>query len=135
LLSNDKIVGREVIGMFFIMGISSKEKKLDFDQMEICSCCGRYGHIEVYMTYMYFSLFFIPLIKWNRRYFVRMTCCNAACEISSQLGKDIAEGKVKHIDLSDLHFTEGNSQYKRCSNCGYTTTEDFQYCPKCGARL
>ncbi|MFR4404383.1 MAG: zinc-ribbon domain-containing protein [Agathobacter rectalis] len=24
---------------------------------------------------------------------------------------------------------------KRCSNCGYTTTEDFEFCPKCGRRL
>ena len=24
---------------------------------------------------------------------------------------------------------------KRCSNCGYTTTDDFEFCPKCGRRL
>ena len=25
--------------------------------------------------------------------------------------------------------------YKRCTNCGYETTEDFVFCPKCGMRL
>lgn len=32
--------------MFLIMGISSGEKKLQFDQLEICRFCGRYGHVE-----------------------------------------------------------------------------------------
>ena len=27
------------------------------------------------------------------------------------------------------------TDYKRCLNCGYETTEDFVFCPKCGARL
>ena len=25
--------------------------------------------------------------------------------------------------------------YKTCSNCGYTTDEDFQFCPKCGREM
>ncbi|WP_334292334.1 zinc-ribbon domain-containing protein [Pseudobutyrivibrio xylanivorans] len=25
--------------------------------------------------------------------------------------------------------------FKRCSNCGYETAEDFDYCPKCGVRF
>ena len=24
--------------------------------------------------------------------------------------------------------------YKRCSQCGFTTAEDFEFCPKCGTR-
>ena len=51
--------------MFFIMGISNGEKKLAFDQLEICNCCGKYGHLEVYMTYMFFSFFFISDFNIN----------------------------------------------------------------------
>ena len=47
--------------MFFIFGISSGKKRLDFNQTMICPNCGHFGRLEVYMTYMYFSLFFIPL--------------------------------------------------------------------------
>ncbi|MDF2952061.1 MAG: hypothetical protein K0S18_1644, partial [Anaerocolumna sp.] len=36
--------------MFFIMGISTSEKKLDFVQTMLCSMCGQYGRYEVYMT-------------------------------------------------------------------------------------
>ena len=33
--------------MFFIMGVSQGQKKLNFDQLVICGHCGRYGHLEV----------------------------------------------------------------------------------------
>lgn len=121
--------------MFFIMGISNGEKKLAFDQLEICNCCGKYGHLEVYMTYMFFSFFFIPLFKWNRHYYVRMNCCNATTEISADLGKAIARGEVTKIPLDTLHFGRYENRMKHCSYCGFTTEEDFQYCPKCGRAL
>ena len=126
---------REVVYMFFIMGISSKEKKLEFDQIAICSCCGRYGHIEVYMVYMYFSLFFLPLFKWNKRYFARMTCCNAECELEPDIGRAVASGELKELKMEDLNFESGYRGEKRCSCCGFTTTEDYKYCPKCGREL
>ena len=37
---------------------------------------------------------------------------------------------------NDYGFENGSGNtIKRCSNCGYTTTEDFEFCPKCGRRL
>ncbi|WP_408633815.1 zinc-ribbon domain-containing protein [Pseudobutyrivibrio xylanivorans] len=30
---------------------------------------------------------------------------------------------------------KGRGFFKRCSNCGYETAEDFDYCPKCGLRF
>ena len=44
--------------MFFIMGVSQGQKKLNFDQLIVCGRCGRYGHLEVYMVYSYLSLFY-----------------------------------------------------------------------------
>jgi len=118
--------------MLLIMGISPCEKKLNFEQNIICSCCGGYGRFEVYLTYMYFSLFFIPIIKWNRRYYVRTTCCHASCEIDSELGHRIAKGEVTELNQNDLHFTQNRCGAKRCRFCGYITNQDFQYCPHCG---
>ena len=121
--------------MFFIMGISDGEKQLSFDQTEICACCGKYGHICVYMTYTYFMFFFIPLFKWNKRYFVKMDCCGSTCELDPELGRAIAHGDVTYLDPSQLHFRNQTNGVKHCSYCGYTTTEDFQYCPKCGHEM
>lgn len=121
--------------MFFIFGISSGEKRLDFNQTMVCSHCGHFGRLEVYMTYMYFSLFFIPLFKWGKRYFVKTSCCNAVSDISNELGKKIERGQVIEITPNDLHFQYRSSRLKQCTNCGYSTSEEFQYCPKCGKEL
>ena len=122
--------------MFFMMGIVNREKKLDFDQLEVCGSCGRYGHLEVYMTCMVLSLFFIPVFRWNRRYYVRMSCCGAVTEIDQDLGRKIEKGLVTSIDVEDLHFTHREDliedHRKYCTGCGFTTDEDYAYCPRCG---
>ena len=122
--------------MFFIGGISNAEKKLDYVQSIVCSRCGSFGRMEVYMTYMCFSLFFIPIFKWNKRYFVKNTCCNSIYILDNELGVKISRGENILISESDLQLANYNQPtVNRCSNCGYIGDEDFQYCPKCGQRL
>lgn len=131
--------------MFFMMGITDGRKDFDFNQVITCDECGRYGRYQVYMTYMVLSLFFIPCFKWNRHYYVQTTCCNALYELDPEIGRRIARGE--DVEILPQHLQRVKPQYgygfengsgntiKRCSNCGYTTTEDFEFCPKCGRRL
>jgi len=146
--------------MFFIMGISDKIDQLRFDQLTVCPVCGSYGHLRVYMAYTYFMFFFIPLFKWNRRYYARMECCGAQAELDPRLGKAIADGSITYLNVQMLRFsrhdawggqgsqnyggayrnagntgTAGSGYAKQCRYCGYSTTEDFEYCPKCGRRF
>ena len=121
--------------MFFIMGIDPRHKALEYNNsVFICERCGQYGRYEVFMTYMCFSLFFIPIIKWNKKYIVRTTCCNGQYELDPAIGQAIARGD--DVQILPEHLTAiGNdrqSNYKRCNACGFATEEDFQYCPKCG---
>ena len=60
--------------MFFMMGITPGEKQLNYDQMIICNQCGSYGRYQVWMTWTCLSLFFIPVFKWNKHFYVRTTC-------------------------------------------------------------
>lgn len=124
------------------MGISQGQKKLDFDQLIVCGHCGKYGHLEVYMVYSYLSLFFIPVLKWGRRYYVRTSCCDTSVEISAELGRQIGRGEVTSLPESIIprtyeYQTQKNQerQKKCCGTCGFETEEDYQYCPKCGARF
>ena len=131
--------------MFFIGGITQGQKQLTFNQLVVCSQCGAYGRYQVFMTYMCFSFFFIPLFKWGRRYYVKTSCCETIYELDVEVGKRIDRGETLEIQSSDLTLVqsgrkknEWNStwgQKKCCSSCGYETTEDFEYCPKCGQRL
>ena len=127
--------------MFFMMGITEGRKNLDYNQTEICSVCGRYGRFQVFMTYTVLSLFFIPCFKWNRHYYVQTSCCNTLYELDREMGRRMERGEdvrilPEHLKIvgngkSDHHY----SGCKRCQNCGYETTEDFVFCPKCGMRL
>ena len=126
--------------MIFIGGISSGRKQIEYLKTVICARCGAYGRYEVFMTYMYFSFFFIPLLKWNRKYYVRMSCCGALYELTPEVGRRLSRGEDLEIQESDLTLLEdgrGNpwNRTKKCANCGDETEEDFTYCPKCGNPL
>ena len=124
--------------MLFIMGINQKHKKLSCNaSVFICDRCGQYGRYEVFTTYMCFSLFFIPIIKWNKHYIVRTTCCSAQYELDSNIGHAIVRGRDVEIRTEHLTPLGGCEQtnYKRCTQCGFSTTEDFRYCPSCGKEL
>lgn len=122
--------------MIFIGGMSSKQEKLDFAQSILCSRCSRFGSLEVFMEYMYLSLFFIPVMKWNRKYFVRSTCCGILYSLSSELGDRIRRGE--HVELSegDLQPLQQQAGFApRCPRCGCELEGDFRFCPNCGNPL
>lgn len=126
--------------MFFMMGISQGQKQLDFDQLIVCGHCGKYGHLNVYMVYTYLSLFFIPVFKWGRRYYVQAGCCGTSVELDAETGRKIASGELKHLPEDIIPAgggfgTTGGNREHRCPNCGFTTEEDYSFCPKCGGHL
>ena len=126
--------------MFFICGMSQGKKLLHYTKTVICALCGGYGRYHVFMTYSYFSIFFIPVIKWNRHYYVQMSCCNTVYELDGEKGKKLSRREPVEIEEQDLTLVQSGRRneewYKRqCSRCGYETTEDFEYCPKCGQKF
>ena len=124
--------------MFFMMGITDGRKDLNFLQTIICNICGRYGRYNVFMTYTVLSLFFIPCFKWNKHYYVQTSCCGTVYELNPEIGKAIARGEQVEIQLEHLsRVNQGGYRYNRkhCFRCGYETSEDFEYCPKCGSRF
>ncbi len=78
------------------------------------------------------SLFFIPCFKWNKHYYVQTTCCNALYELDPEIGKRVA--RREDVKIRQEHLTRViNQEYtvKRCRNCGFSTDEDYDFCPKC----
>lgn len=122
--------------MFFMMGINERRKELNFHQMIVCSHCGAYGQYHVFMTYMVLTLFFIPCFKWRRQYFVETSCCHTIYSLDSEIGRRIERGENVEIRPEHLQgMARAGARIKRCGQCGFTTEEDFEYCPKCGSRL
>lgn len=129
--------------MFFLMGITDGRKYLDFAQTIICDVCGKYGRYQVYMSYTVLTIFFIPCLKWNKEYYVKTSCCDTVYKIDPEIAKRIARGEEleilpKHltkVPFSGYGYTNNEYSYKKCDNCGYETTQDFEYCPRCGSKL
>lgn len=130
--------------MFFMMGITQGRTNIEHNQgVIVCQHCGSYGRYQVFMTYMVLSLFFIPCFKWNKRYFVQTTCCKSIYELDPEIGRRLKRGE--DVEILPEHMTlvyserpsleEYERNYHRCSNCGYETTEDFEFCPKCGLKF
>lgn len=95
--------------MFFIMGISQGSKEFGFTQGAVCRACGRSGQYIVFMTYTVLTLFFIPVFKWNRQYFVRMSCCGTTYRLDPEVGKVIARGGQVEIQPQDLQDADGGA--------------------------
>lgn len=71
--------------MFFIMGIYEKAKEIcTTKSMHICPECGRYCTYRIYTVYMCLSLFFIPVLKWNKKYYTQTSCCRNIKEIDKE---------------------------------------------------
>lgn len=130
--------------MFFICGINQGQKEIPYNKLVICGRCGGYGRYQVFMTYMCLSLFFIPVLKWGRRYYVKMSCCGTVYELAPETGRSIARGEQVQVGQADLKLIQAGrreqwrpaADRKRvCENCGFETEEDYNYCPKCGGRL
>ncbi|SKC03020.1 hypothetical protein SAMN06296386_11484 [Lachnospiraceae bacterium] len=125
--------------MFLIMGMSSGRKVFNFNQLTTCAVCGQYGRYNVFMTYKVFTIFFIPTIKWNKRYYVQTSCCGTIYELDREIGKMIAKGETVEILPSNLRMMQRgryyNTAYKRCRQCGCESAADYAFCPRCGARI
>jgi rubrerythrin len=61
-----------------------------------------------------------------------MACCGEVAMLDDETGAAIVSGEKTTIDLDKVDFPCGQIQVKRCSTCGYSTSEDFKFCPKCG---
>lgn len=123
--------------MFFIgiFGIDKKEVDLGKLTSVNCKICSNYS-IRIIKQYDFFHFFFLPLFKWNEKYFGVCTNCNTIYEIKSNKGKDFEKGIKNAITYWDLNQLNTSYNIKSiCPNCHNQIDENFQFCPYCGAKL
>ncbi|AZT89283.1 zinc-ribbon domain-containing protein [Caldicellulosiruptor changbaiensis] len=131
--------------MFFIgiFGIEEKAKVIRQIDVEICPFCTRKGSYTLFKVYNYLHFFFIPVLRWNTRYFIQTSCCSKVYLITNpQLAHDLEHGKDVPITLADVElFRNLQGMYQEgidsdfCPNCGNRVLKNFLYCPYCGQKL
>lgn len=125
--------------MFFLISLTREEKDLALDQdLIIHGTCGAYGRYQPFMISSVLRLFFIPLFRFSKSYYVRMSCCGEVYGLREEAGRDLARGRKSQIRPEDLVYINDYSGQKgprRCPSCGYLAQEEDFYCSQCGSRL
>ncbi|MGI6124965.1 MAG: zinc ribbon domain-containing protein [Acetivibrionales bacterium] len=123
--------------MFFIgiFGIQDKEKRLGTCNNIICPSCGQLARYEVYKSYRYFHVFFIPTFRWNVKYIVKTSCCGSLFELDPIVGKEFERNPDTEIRNENLRPINNYLPYRHCLNCRVNVPAEFSFCPYCGGKL
>lgn len=123
--------------MFFIgiFGIESKEKEIGYAQNIGCKNCSCVN-LQIIKVYDFFHFFFIPLFKWNIRYYAICKNCGSVYNISKENGENFERGNKNAITYWELKDCEVQRDIqKRCENCKRIVEENYEYCPYCGKKM
>ncbi len=124
--------------MFFIgiFGIENKSKEIKILDNLNCKKCNKVFRGRLIKNFDYFHFFFIPILKWNIKYYIICDECITKFSISIDKGKAIENDDPVDITYWDLHELE-NSNYNIgiCRNCGKEVDPSFEFCPYCGNRI
>lgn len=127
--------------MFFIgiFGIDQKQKQIKTVTGSLCKNCNGYSGYTLIKYYSFFHIFFIPIFKWNIKYYLICNDCKTVYEIPKEKGiiaeqEDAYEFTYWDLKAVDEGYTENFIEYK-CKNCGRHIEAGFTYCPYCGKKL
>lgn len=130
--------------MFFIgiFGIESGQKEIKTLSNIPCKVCNVNTTAQLIKTFSLFQFFFIPIFKWNERYYIKCNRCGTIYEIPKEKGKRIENGETLDItywDLSEIDNGYSNKYYYSpkniCPSCGKAIEGDYKYCPYCGTKI
>jgi hypothetical protein len=127
--------------MFFIgiFGIENKDKLIKVLNNINCKNCNQIISGRLIKNFDFFHFFFIPLFKWNEKYYFICDNCKTVYSILKEKGKGIERGEkleLSYWDLQDMSTNYYNChEIKRCNNCGKEVESNFKYCPHCGAKI
>ena len=124
-----------------IFGIENKQKEIKQLDNIYCKTCSIRTMGTLIKSYEYFHIFFIPIFRWNEKYYIMCKRCNSIYEISKEKGKAIENGEINEVNLEDMTLIQEGQVYgkravkKVCPNCGKTVEGDYNYCPYCGSKI
>ena len=99
-----------IIGAIFYRLVDNKEKEIKILNNFCCKNCNESSEAKLIKTYSFFHFFFLPLFKWNEKYYVICNGCNSIFNIDKEKGKAIERGEKSEISYWDLK--EVNNSYE-----------------------
>jgi len=80
--------------MFIIWGTKTTTSQIGCAGNQQCSRCGNIRNWVVIKKTSWFTLFFIPLIPFNSKYYVMCPVCNSGQQISKEACNNILTGNI-----------------------------------------
>lgn len=126
--------------MFFIgvFGIQNKQEEIKYLNDVPCRNCDKGSVGKLIKTFNFFHFFFIPIFKWNAKYYVICSGCSSLYEIPQEKGKGIERGEnidISYWDLRPVETGHTHSASNICGHCGKAVEADYEYCPYCGTKI
>lgn len=122
--------------------MSNKEENIRNINNIVCKKCNSMSSYELIKTCNIFHIFFIPIIKWNEKYYLKSRCCDTIFQVSKDIGKKLERGEnvsIEDGDLTEVYSNYGWQGYNPgetlCSYCGSRVDASFKYCPNCGHKI
>ncbi len=81
------------IKMFIIWGFTQTEKELGFVGYFHCYKCNNDGNWQLKKVTNWFTIFFIPVIPFRRKYYVYCPVCHDATQVPKEEAKRIMENR------------------------------------------
>jgi len=113
--------------MFFIIDIIPMVKILKTIQ-GTCDTCQLTGEINLIKTYQCLRLFFIPIFKWQVKYYLKHSC-GGQTELTEEIALGLLYGS---ISIENIHMSHIKQNRMFCEKCGKQLNAEFDYCPYCG---
>ena len=95
-----------------------------------CDTCQIKGDIKILKTYQCLRLFFIPIFKWQTRYFMQHSC-GGQTELTEEIALGLLHGT---ISVDNLHMSHDLLNPNICKKCGKMLETGFEFCPYCGSQ-
>ncbi len=123
--------------MFFvgIFGINEKEKPVTTYNNIVCPACQALTHLDIFKAYSYFHFFFIPIFRWNQRYYGKTACCSSIFKVGPVKAEQFDRGQIPDLRPENLEPKSYDLPYKKCANCGAASETKYRFCPYCGNKL
>lgn len=117
-----------------IFGVKEVQKSIGTYNNVICPACHALTRFEIFKTYTCFHIFFIPIFRWNTKYYIKPACCGSIYEFDPASAREYEKGQISEI--KDEYLRPVNHYPSRtCVNCGAQVESGFSFCPYCGRRL
>ena len=114
------------IGIFGINNRSKVKKEINF---KCTGCLETRG--EVIENYSSAEFFFIPVYKFNKKYFLRCKNCESLYWLKDEcIDRILEEERASYEDIKEVIY-----QKETCPKCGREVSSKYEYCPNCGQKL